>query len=200
MPSAQDSSRGHSARILVVCLPYLERGIRRLLGGLCHADWQRLEMVRLHVLAPEQATTKASLTTLIDRIAPREKFVQVWVQSHIELEATLVRAYGPKVLRPPIRRFSCLIALRKELPQVLFGMGLDWQACVVGSLSSGWVHGTTPLDRDRVDLWLDQFLRLGGDNRWIGEGLLRVLDFWLPNRQRLALGLTRDIVPLRGNH
>jgi hypothetical protein len=93
-----------------------------------------------------------------------------------------------------VRRFSSLIALKKELGDVISSMALDWKAHIVGSLASGWVHGVTPLNLDRVDLWLDQFFRLGGSNRWIGEGLLRALDFWLPNRQLLSLDLRSEIL------
>ena len=191
---AQDSPKRPAARILIVCLPDLDRAIRRLLGSACPADWERDERVRLHVLKPGVSRGKTALANFIDSAAPPSSFAQVWVQSQIELHPRLTSAAGTTALRPPIRRFASPIVLKKELPQVIATMDLGWQTQIADELTSGWVHGATPLSRNRVDLWLDQFGRLGDNNRWIGEGLLRVLDFWLPERQRRSLGLTADIL------
>lgn len=73
-------------------------------------------------------------------------------------------------------------------------MRLDWKPQISDTLTSGWVHGDTRLTNDHVELWLNQFSKLGENNRWIGEGLLRTLDFWLPERQRRSLGLTPEML------
>jgi len=66
---------------------------------------------------------------------------------------------------------------------------LDWKGNVESELVNFWQH--CKVDRDRLDSWLEQFDRLGG-NRWIGEGLLRSLDLWAVDRVKKALNLTAD--------
>ena len=175
MPFAQDSPKRTATRILIVCLPELEPGTRRLLGSACHADWERDQMVLLRPVTPNLQRDKQALSNLIDSLAPAASPIFVWVQSQIELEPRMTGAPSARSLRPPIRRFPSHIVLKKELTEVVATLQLDWKSHVLSLLTSGWVHGTTPLNRDRVDLWMDQFTRLGENNRWIGESLLRDL-------------------------
>ena len=68
-----------------------------------------------------------------------------------------------------------LPAFENKLKKSLKAKHLDWLSCVETMLINAWLHGT--LDRGRIEQWLRQFESLGS-YEWIGERLLRLLDFW----------------------
>lgn len=80
---------------------------------------------------------------------------------------------------------------RSRLPNALRGLRLDWRASIADSLANAWDHGS--VDEARIEIWLSQFEALKS-HRWIGERLLRVMDFWSSARIRQSLKLTSDTV------
>ena len=70
------------------------------------------------------------------------------------------------------------------LPRILLQSRLDWRSAIAERLNA-WYHGV--IDVIHLDLWLGQFERMG--MLWIGERLLRSLDFWDPARLKLTVAL-----------
>jgi hypothetical protein len=58
-------------------------------------------------------------------------------------------------------------------------------------LANAWDHGS--IDEVRIETWLRQFETLQSHG-WIGERLLRVMDFWSSARIRQSLKLTADTI------
>ncbi|MGI8856659.1 MAG: phosphoribosyltransferase-like protein [Thermomicrobiales bacterium] len=75
------------------------------------------------------------------------------------------------------------------LPQTLEQLELDVVSVTYHRISASWEHGQ--ILKQRVLDWLAQFEKVGG-NRWIGENLLKVLDFWSTTDLRLALRLSPE--------
>ncbi|HXA16746.1 MAG TPA: hypothetical protein VN380_07135 [Thermoanaerobaculia bacterium] len=81
-----------------------------------------------------------------------------------------------------------LAKLKRILDDKLDMFGLDWRSRVENLLRFSWSHGGG-ISRADIDAWLKQFSDLGSHG-WIGERLLRALNFWPAPRLLQALDLT----------
>lgn len=175
--------------VLIVCVAGSQRSVCEILGRLCHAGWQSDGAIDLLVIPDHIRRIRPAVTKRIEAAAPVNSFVQVWIQQGIEIESRLR-------LNRDIRKivyFPSLIRLEKDLPSILRPLSLDWLGRIARLLQNNWLHGDTVFDRNTLEKWLRQF-EVAGNNRWVGEGLLKVLEFWPPHRQKAALGVTADVL------
>lgn len=95
--------------------------------------------------------------------------------------------------QPDCHWMSCRLRghvdFNKNIGKILEKRRLDWLSYVEDILSNGWHHGT--IDRARLVKWKSQF-RHAGSNEWIGDLLLKRLDFWGDQRLVDSCNLSED--------
>lgn len=165
-----------NAKVIIVCSEASERSVRHELNRLATTEWDESGQVRLLVVQRELMKRGNIVTQRIDNslsstgtlvLVPKEIEVATSINSKCFLQ----------------RPGSIEVLLREMLPDCLENMQLDWLSQIERKLR-GWRDGE--VDRGSIEKWLDQFKRLG-NNRWIGEELLKRLDFWSDNDVRNAL-------------
>ncbi len=78
--------------------------------------------------------------------------------------------------------------LKERIKEALGEFRLDWLSSIEATLSK-YSHGN--ISYGSLKEWIQQFENLG-NYRWIGENLLRSLDFWTEPRLAEALSLKKD--------
>jgi hypothetical protein len=89
-----------------------------------------------------------------------------------------------------ITRIPSLVGFEKKFPKILQGVGLDLLSISENTLHR-WRHGS--VDKNRITTWLRQFDSLGS-NRWIGEALLKSIDFWPEDRILQSVELSKEVL------
>jgi hypothetical protein len=172
--------------VLIVCLERNVQSIRRIITRQAHLNWEERGFINVLVIPDDRRLDESFNTSRIRARLPHgspSQHVVVIGSIRINRAALSDRYYYLKEVKT-LKNFD-----DKVLPVVLNVTRLDWLNFVHLSLMNGWRHGT--IDLERLNAWRRQFADLGHD--WVGEGLLKVLDFWLDDRVNKAL----DISPSR---
>ena len=169
--------------LLVLCSATLVEQVRSAVSRHAPTDWGQ---ARLH---PHRTGPPAPRRRKTVRDEPCER-CRVVVHGYVQLIAIATRSHPGADLRSPSLDLEALrpsvmfsptdlrLSLRElvhgRLQAALEASGLDWLTRVSESVSR-WNHGA--IERSDVLAWLAQFEALHS-NRWIGERLLRRLEFW----------------------
>src|SRR5579859_1766769 len=174
-------------KIAVVCLQTSAPTIRKLIS-LQLPSWDSLDEIALVVIPDQWRNIVPAVTAAIEKTVPKSSgLVQILVLDKIKC-ADQFGTEGDDLRR--ITRMAAIDEFQKKLPYFLRGVGLDWLTFAERRLSK-WRHGT--VDKARITLWLRQFAQ-AGSNEWIGEGLLRALDFWSEERLISSVALTAEVL------
>lgn len=174
-------------KIVVVCVQSSEEKVRKTIS--LHAPgWESLGEIAVVPIPDQWRKVVPAVSRRIEAVAPKaSRFVQILILDNVRYSEQL--GGDEEDLRRPTR-ISSLDGFGKKLPEFLRGMGLDWLTSAERRLSK-WRHGI--VDKGRITLWLRQFAE-AGSNQWVGEGLLRALDFWSEERLISAVDLTPEIL------
>lgn len=169
--------------VVIVCLKSAVPRIRRLLARHAQGDWEREGDI--HVVDALRRDHSWETSSRIQKIAPRGSAALI-----VSLERTRHEERFGELgdeLRTHIE-FHSLSKFESQLPELLKQFSLDWQSVTAKRLAA-WHHHEITIQH--IDLWLRQFERLR--ERWLGEKLLRALDFWTPAKLRHAATIGPDL-------
>ena len=174
-------------KIAVVCVQSSEPTVRQVLSY--HVPrWDSLDEVIVVIVPDHWRNIAPEISRRIENAVPKSSgFVQILLLD--KLKCTDRFGVEEEDLRR-ITRIASLDEFGKKLPKFLRGVGLDWLTFAERRLSR-WRHGV--VDKRRITLWLRQFAQ-AGSNEWVGEGLLRALDFWPEDRLISSVAFTPEIL------
>jgi hypothetical protein len=122
------------------------------------------------------------LRKTLDSIAPPSEAARIIAVGSVSLE--LDPPPGDWRTLTPVRSTS---ELRTSLSKHLSAGGLDWMSKAVTALSDFHIG----LNRSAITAWREQFLKFKFGS-WVGDALLKLLDFWPTARTTDALFSTSD--------
>ncbi len=179
----ESESNNEPAKLLVVSSHLYEQDVRWLLNAQAHVDWSSGPHIRT-LFRPDRLRRFATENAReISRIAPQDAGTRILIVGKVEIKE---KFDSPEETRC-INVYPDLASFEKALPSIMRQSSSDWKTYIINRIA-GWNHST--VDANHVELWLDQFRRFGVT--WIGEYLLRSLDFWSAEKIRNALGLNRE--------
>jgi hypothetical protein len=180
--------------LLVLCSSTIADQVGAAISKHAPADWRKRNYVRVVSIPQSRAAESQFVTSLVN--AESSAFA-----GYVQLLGVATRSHPGAPLRAPALEIGALrpsiifsqadlnLALKtfqlERLPAALIASGLDWLTQISGSVSK-WNHGK--VERDDLEEWLNQF-RVLENNRWIGERLLRLLEFWTSPDVVDALGI-----------
>lgn len=178
-----DSRGGSVTKLLIVCLISSEEEVRRIVEA--QAGSGTLEQQGITTLGIKESFRRYrdENSRRINRVAPPGAGARIIILGNIEHR----EHFGAGDDIRAAYQCSDLLTFRKKLPGLLSQGSLDLRSSSSRKLAA-YMHGT--VDDRRVATWLGQFTRFGLP--WVGEGLLRALDFWPPDRVRRSLALLRE--------
>ena len=181
MPPEPEQQR---IKIAVFCILSSEPTVRKTLSY-HFPEWEKFNEIIVAPVLDQWRTAKPHVRSKIDEAVPKySDFVQLIFLDGLEWTGQIG---GGDDLRQIIRMAST-DEFYKKIPAILRGLGLDWLTHTENKLSK-WRHGS--VDRNHIENWLQQFEKLGS-HRWVGEGLLKVIDFWPEDRLLSSVGLTAE--------
>lgn len=181
----ESGSRPEDVRILVVCLASQEQKASEIIAKHAPVDWQAIGAVRVLSVKDRFRRFKSELARKIDEVARPSRATRVLVLAPLEPPT--------KVDFKDVRIFEAISSLKRfarVASPILRQSGTDWFTHAVDNLK-GWQHGE--ITRNHVESWLRNF-ELAGNQRWIGERLLRGFDFWSSHRWLSTLNLEPTIL------
>lgn len=171
-------------KIAVFCILSSEPTVRKTLSY-HFPEWEKINEISVVPVLDQWRTHKPHVRRIIDDAVPKHsEFVQLIFLDGLEWGGQIG---GGDDMRQLLRMAS-LDEFGKKIPAILRGVGLDWLTHTEYKLSK-WRHGT--VDKSHIGNWLQQFDRLAS-HRWVGEGLLKVIDFWPEDRLIESVGLTAE--------
>ena len=171
------------ARVVIVCLRASSARVRAIISQHAMRDWEREGSIRIVEITGRGDTRENS--RLIRRIAPPGS--TAWILLLERIQHTERFGELGDQLRVGVK-INSVVGLRDKLQPILRQCRLDWRSQAAGKLAA-WHHHEITLAH--IDAWLQQFERM--QERWLGERLLRALDFWPPIRLRDAAALDNDL-------
>ncbi len=182
MPSANRAAEARKApvRILVVCLESSVARVRKALNRHAAANWERDGVIRILTVRKPFQGFRSENSQRIAASAPRDQAARVIVLDSVLHNENFGHGRDLRVLNELPSHSS----FEHALPSILVQSRLDWRSAIAERLNA-WYHGV--IDSIHLDAWLAQFERMG--MLWLGERLLRGLDFWDPARLKLAVTL-----------
>jgi hypothetical protein len=149
------------------------------LTGWREADDQTIEVL---TIPSNLARSVSDVTKLVRRrIPPNAEIFHVLITRDISVDE---RKLGEVQFK---REPGVKSLLARGLRTAVRELGLNWYPNVVRKLTNAWSHG--PLDSTTLEDWLAQFDRLGS-HRWVGEVLLKRLDFMSNHHIKKSLGIS----------
>lgn len=184
---AWESALNHKIRIVIVCLWSSVHSLNNLLDR---------EVPRSSALA-------VRLLTIPDQWRHEKADVQNRVRSHIlkcsgvihlitvdDFKHDSIPKFKSNDLVTVVSHIQLTSAsLSKLLNQLLVSLSIDWITQIQRTLNR-WRFGLTP---DSLRAWRDQFHQLGNFG-WIGDGILKAIDFWPEERLLDSLDLSKEIL------
>jgi hypothetical protein len=173
-----------------VCPSQLGDTVRKHISHLAARGWEKSGDITVLSIPNERVRDGMFVTSEINRTASRlERDLRLLTVRTVLCDQTRLRTQI--LISPADLGLSPNTFARAKLPNALRGLRLDWLADLADSLANAWDHGS--VDEARIETWLGQFETLES-HRWIGERLLRVMDFWSSARIHRSLNLTCDTV------
>jgi hypothetical protein len=150
--------------------------------------WRSLAEIKIIPIPDHWRSVVPEVTKQIEKAVPKSSgFVQILVLDKLKFDSVL--GVEDDDLRR-VDRIPALDGFEKKLPKYLRGVGLDWLTFAESQVSK-WRHGV--VNKGRISLWLRQFAE-AGSNEWVGEGLLRTLDFWPDDRLITSVAFTPEVL------
>lgn len=169
-----------TAKLIVVLCKQYERDARRILDEYAHATWEACGFIKL-LIRPDNLWRFGPETAFeLRKIAPPEGAARVVILGKMDCNAN----FGIGKDYRSLNTFSDVRTFGKGIYRILQQSGLDWRSLVCTELKS-WHHNS--ISNASITNWLEQFARLGYP--WIGEYLLRSLDFWSPERLKMSINI-----------
>ena len=169
------------AKLLIVCFKSSESDARRLLAKHAHVAWETDGQIRILARHDNFGRYRTENSREINKYAPKQGAARVILLGKFEHQERFGEGHDLR----SVNVFTDWKSFEHGLPAILRQTGLDWRTFITGRLKA-WIHSV--IDEFHVEQWLAQFRRLGV--AWIGEHLLRTLDFWTPERLKKAAALT----------
>jgi hypothetical protein len=169
-------------RILIVCLNSTTEEIRTTVGSLAYKSWEKTGEIGLLTIPDRLRHFKKVTSEEIDKkTGGSADPVPILIYGEITVDEEIGGSDDDrKLIRAP-----SLSVFRKKLKNLLQKYGLDTRSYWAKTLASGeW-----DISKGHIDRWIEQFDRLGQVS-WIGETLLRELNFWSWKRFTRALNLS----------
>ena len=187
----------YPVRLLLVLCEHSEPEVRRILAKHAHAGWEREGQIRLLVLRDNFRRFRSENSAKIAKCAPKDSAARVVLLDNVEHDDR----FGEGRDLRTANTFNFLHPFGDAIPAILRQVGLDWRTSITTRLRA-WHHSV--IDQGYVDEWLNQFQHFGVP--WIGEHLLRTLDFWDPERLASTLEINEkrlaqfDCICLKRQH
>lgn len=172
-------------KVLIVSSKSKEQEVRRIISK--HSASASEEMGHIVILLRNDNLTsyKVENSQRINSRAPKESAARILLLGSIPN----FENFGSGTDFRACNEFKEINQFEKAFPKILHQSGLDWKSALISQLQL-WSHGY--IDESHIDRWLNQFTRLG--NQWIGEQILRNIDFWSASRIRDSLNLSEEII------
>lgn len=176
-----------SPKIAVVCVESSGSDVRKTISY--HVPgWDQADEIVVVTIPDQWRAVKPEIFRIIDKAIPKTcGCVQMLILNGLTWTGSI--GEDDDDLRRP-NRIASLDGFTKKLPAFLRCAGLDLLSVTERKLSK-WRHGV--VDKNRISLWLRQFAE-AGSNEWIGEGLLKALDFWPEDRLIASVALTSAVL------
>ncbi len=161
----------NNLKVAVVCVRTSARQVRDIIAF--HSpNWEKCGEIKVMEVPDQWRAVQPEIARRIENDVPKAAgFMQILVLDKLQFNVAFGVEEGD--LRQ-VTRISALDGFSKRLPEILRGVGLDWLSSLERKLSK-WHHGI--IDKRSITCWLNQFEQCGS-SRWIGEALLRSLEFW----------------------
>lgn len=177
------SAASASVKIAVVCTQASEPRVREIIAFNVPAPKSRDEIPVVAIPTHWRAVRGEGLRRLNKTVPKSMGPVHVLVLDDLISSAEI----GPEDDDDRhIIRIPSLTGLVKKLPVYLEAVGLDWLTRAAQDISK-WRHGK--IDLNHIQRWLHQFSEAGSHD-WVGQGLLKVLEFWPEDRLLDVIALT----------
>ena len=151
-------------------------------------QWEKLGAIQIIPIPDHWRAVAPEVTKRVEKAVPKTAgLVQIIVLDKLPL-ANEIGATDDDERR--VKRIAAIDGFEKKLPVYLAGVGLDWLSHVEKRISK-WRHGE--VDRSRITQWLRQFDE-AGSSRWIGEGLLKAMEFWTEDRLISSVAFTPEVL------
>jgi hypothetical protein len=170
----------NDTRLLVVFCRNSEASIRWILGKYTHVHWERDGQIQFLIRPDNLRRFAAENSREIARFAPKKRAARVVMVGKVEH----VDRFGELRDFRALNSFPDLGSFEEAIPAILRQSSLDWRTFIVRQLRA-WHHSV--INDAHVERWLRQFRKLGVPE--IGERLLRMLDFWTPERLKTAVAI-----------
>jgi hypothetical protein len=171
--------------VLIVCPKTEEEVAINAVSREAPLNWERDGMINILAIPDRHLNNPEFVTARINESLPDESsLTHIIVLGNIRLHEARLNNDVSLQRSPGTRTFE-----RRTLPLTLQSVKEDWLSRLDYTLRHGWHHGH--IDRNYLQKWLKQFERCGGHG-WVGERLLRILEFWSDSRIREALRIDED--------
>ncbi len=171
------------AKLLIVCFKGSEPEARWVLAKHAHKDLEAEGQIRIIARNDNFGRYRSENSQELNKCAPKAEAARIILLGKIEHQERLGEGHDLR----SVNAFTDMRSFEHGLPAILRQSGLDWRTFITARLRA-WIHSV--IDEAHVEQWLGQFRRLGV--AWIGEHLLRTLDFWTPERLKGAAGLNAE--------
>jgi hypothetical protein len=171
--------------VLIVCPEINKEVVRNAVIREAPLDWERGGEISVLVISDRHTNNTQYVTARINELLPAGL-----AQTHIILLGNLkVNQENLKSDVVVIRSTTIKTFERRTLPLTLKSLHQDWLSQLDYKLRNGWHHGH--IDRGYLERWVRQF-EVCSSHGWVGEKLLRILEFWSDSRIREALRITKE--------
>ncbi len=179
---ARLSSAAPKAQVVIVCHDGDLEEAHSIITAHAPLNWAKLNQIFLLEAGTRVKFRKSSdgivkrfieqepsrLRRTLDKIAPPEEAARVVVIGNTHLQM----GSPPHDLRA-VTSIRTVAELRESLPRILVQSGLDWLTHTVALVDH---YHDVGVDRNSIAAWREQFDRMKAG--WIGDALLKLLDFW----------------------
>jgi hypothetical protein len=172
-------------KLLILCCKRSEFQVRTLLAAYTHVNWESEGLIRVVARNDNLARFRAENSFLINKYAPKRNGARVVLLDDIDHEEMFGKGNDSR----SVNIVSNSRSLERVLPAILLQSGLDAMTVLMSQLRT-YIHGVVNLQS--IEQWLSQFEQLGVP--YIGDYLLRTLDYWTPDRLRAACGIDAKYV------
>jgi hypothetical protein len=172
--------------VLVVCPKSSRKQVRSAVTNVAPLSWEEDGVITLLSIPDRRCDDEKFVTESINEVLPKEPAL-----------TNIIAVGDVKVIEGNYKNITAVIRAagissfkyKKDiLKPTLEGLGQDWMTHLASKLRS-WHHG--PIDREHLNKWKRQFEKCGS-YEWVGEKLLRILEFWTDTQLTAALKINEE--------
>lgn len=171
--------------VLVVCPKTEEEVVIKAVSREAPLSWERDGVINVLAIPDRHTSNPEFVTARINESLPEEASL-----THIIVLGNVLFSENRLINDVSVRHSAGIKTFeRRTLPLTLKSVKEDWLSRLDYTLRYGWRHGQ--IDRNYLEKWLKQFERCAGHG-WVGEKLLRILEFWTDSRIKEALKINEE--------